>query len=271
MKKSFTKLSVLISGLLFLSTTASAQNFQVPVEVSDGVHEMVLTIGVHPNGSSGYDPGLDLFAPPPPPGGAFDARLSWMGEDYFTDIRDNSLVEKEFLFSFVAAQNAGPVQLSWDNTGLAGLGIFEICDKQSGGLVSLNMAQMNTLQVQQYPLLQNGLKIKVTPAASSGLPDSREVAGLQQDFELLAAFPNPFNMTVNIPYRIVRPARISIQILSLNGEIIQNLKQDFLLPGSYIARWDGKSKGGDIVATGIYYCVVATASQKQIRKLLLIK
>ncbi|NIT55959.1 MAG: hypothetical protein GWN00_06885, partial [Aliifodinibius sp.] len=60
---------------------------QVPITVADGVNAQVLAIGTDPQGTAGFDPGLDVLVPPPPPTGAFDARLSWLGEDYFTDIR----------------------------------------------------------------------------------------------------------------------------------------------------------------------------------------
>ena len=69
------------------------QNFRVPIQVKDNCgNSIIICLGVDPNATSGYDPGIDILAPPLPPGG-FDARYRWLGENYFTDIRYNELNE----------------------------------------------------------------------------------------------------------------------------------------------------------------------------------
>ena len=46
---------------------ATAQSFQFSLSVSDGPHSLNLILGVDPNGTDGFDVGLDQLAPPPPP------------------------------------------------------------------------------------------------------------------------------------------------------------------------------------------------------------
>lgn len=162
------------------------QDFDVPITVSDGINNLVLTLGVDPQGTDGYDPGLDVLAPPPPPPGAFDARFSMLTEDFLTDIRDNLLTEKQFHMSYQAAAGQGPITLTWDNTVLASLGTFEMVDDITGTLWGpLDMTTTNTLTVTD-PIILNGLRIKVTPFPVSGnqppvvispIPDQTQLIG----------------------------------------------------------------------------------------------
>ncbi|MFZ0390485.1 MAG: Ig-like domain-containing protein [Calditrichia bacterium] len=158
--------------LIVLVGSAAAQNFRVPILVDDGNYSITLTIGVDPNGSDGYDPGLDIYAPPPPPPGAFDARLSWAGEDYFTDIRDNSIVQKTFVAKYAAASGFGPITLYWDSAALAALGTFEIVDNITGTLFGpVDMTTVDSLVVaSSNPFIQTGLRILMTPSAQVNHP-----------------------------------------------------------------------------------------------------
>ena len=74
----------------------SAQEFEFLIVVSDGDHDQTITIGINPAGTDSFDIGLDILAPPPPPTGAFDTRLTFLDVDYYKDIRDNTNSQKEF-------------------------------------------------------------------------------------------------------------------------------------------------------------------------------
>ncbi len=106
---------VIICCLLLSWPSLSAQEFRVPITVSDGENERVLTIGIHPDGSDEYVQGLDIFAPPTPPPGIFDARIVYKGEEYFTKILDNKPEEKIFYMRFQLSSGGEEISLSWDN------------------------------------------------------------------------------------------------------------------------------------------------------------
>ena len=75
MKINLTILSIIF---LFFLDISFAQNFRVPILVKDGCDNSInIWLGVDPNGTDGFDSGLDTLAPPPPPGG-FDARFRWL-------------------------------------------------------------------------------------------------------------------------------------------------------------------------------------------------
>lgn len=173
--KSKLPIFLMLGGVLLLLLPLYAQDFEIPVTVTDGLYQYVLTFGVDPNGTSVFDPGLDVLAPPPPPTGAFDARLIGPDlENYFKDIRENTLTEKTFRMKYAASTGQGPIVLTWDNTLLDTLGTFFIVDDITGGLYGpLDMKLQNSLTIND-PLILNGLRILVTPAYPNHAPVARD-------------------------------------------------------------------------------------------------
>ena len=162
---------------------ATAQQFQIPISVSDGPNAVDLTLGVDANGTNGFDSGLDLLAPPPPFPGAFDARYRIGPEDFLTDIRFNDLTQKTFTMLYQEASGQGPIVLTWDSTGLAALGTFEIVDDLTGALFGpLDMTTTNTLDVSTAPgILDAGLRVLVTPNPAVTLYVAPPPAGSDAD------------------------------------------------------------------------------------------
>lgn len=150
------------------------QDFKIPIEVNDGIFKDTLAIGVNPAGTDGYDADLDVLAPPLPPSGAFGTLLEWNYEQYYTDIRDSSISEKTFQVKYQPS-TGGAIVLNWDSTGLAELGTFFIEDRFDGSYFSLDMTTTNSLDVYSYSILDDWLKIKVTPfPVSTTVSDSTD-------------------------------------------------------------------------------------------------
>ena len=140
-----------------------AQNFEVTILVSDGKVSGPLVLGVNPAGTDEFDIGLDELAPPPPPGGAFDRRFTNLSEDYFNDIRDNSISEKQFHMSYMPSTGNGPIVLYWDSSYIDSLGSFFIVDDINGNYFGpLDMKTTDSLVVTDA-LIISGLRILVTP------------------------------------------------------------------------------------------------------------
>ncbi|RKY67774.1 MAG: hypothetical protein DRQ24_12455 [Candidatus Latescibacterota bacterium] len=258
----------LISIVLLLSIVGLVfpQAFSIPITVTDGTHSIDLTIGVDPNGTNGYDPGLDLYAPPPPPSGAFDARLSIGGEDYITDIRDNTAAEKQFHMSYVAASGLGPIVLTWDAAAVAALPIdsIKIVDDITGTLFGpIDMKVDNTLTVTS-PFITNGLRILLYLAQGAiGDPVGSEIP---QKFELLQNYPNPFNPETNIRFNIAKKQMVEVAVYNLIGELVAQLHRGELVPGAYNLVWNAANQ-----PSGMYIVKVKTPEQTATRKMMLVK
>ncbi|MBC8277575.1 MAG: T9SS type A sorting domain-containing protein [FCB group bacterium] len=67
-------------------------------------------------------------------------------------------------------------------------------------------------------------------------------------FELLPAYPNPFNSKTNVKYFLNMPGMMSLTIFDLQGRQVMVLDEGFKQPGNYSTTW----KAGNI-ASGIYF------------------
>lgn len=106
--------------------TVESQEFVIPITVSDGKHSLEMAIGVHGHGTSGYNPELDIIAPPPPPTGVFDARFEVSGEAYIRKIFDNYTDEKLYLLRSQLSTGQQSTQINWNNEYFSELGLLYI-------------------------------------------------------------------------------------------------------------------------------------------------
>jgi hypothetical protein len=136
---------------LFWFTNVQAQDFRIPITVSNGTTSQVLTLGVSPTATNNNDPTTDVPAPPASPSG-FYASLGAPGDEYYTDIRSNVIEEKIYRFNFRFNEQGGlptgNLTLTWNasvlntNTSSATLtiGTLAAVDLRTGGSLTLNAA-----------------------------------------------------------------------------------------------------------------------------------
>jgi uncharacterized repeat protein (TIGR02543 family) len=116
-------------------TEEEVVQFSIPINVSDGQFSQSLTIGLHPDGALSFVSGLDQYAPPAPPAGAFDAALLVQGERYLTKMLSNTLTQKQFPIMSQLAAGQTNITITWNNNGLSDLFSFTITD----GVTSVDM------------------------------------------------------------------------------------------------------------------------------------
>lgn len=154
---------------LVFASIVSAQQWEIPITVTDGNNTFELRFGIHPEATDTFDVGLDQKAPPPPPSGNFDSRWKPTGDgsdDLFTDIRNNVIEEKVFILTYQPESGFGPVVLHWDAGMLSDLGTFSIIDNINGLLFSpLDMTTVDSLNISSGGgVLNFGIRIVVNPA-----------------------------------------------------------------------------------------------------------
>ena len=93
---------------------------------------------------------------------------------------------------------------------------------------------------------------------------------------LLANYPNPFNPETWIPYRLAKPADVTVTIYAANGEVVRTLALGHQRVGSYLNRtqaayWDGKNAFGEKVASGLYFYTFTADDFSATRKMLILK
>jgi len=155
------KVSLLIIILIFtLAFISSAQTFNVPISMTDGINSYTIYLGAHPSATDGFDPGIDSDAPPPIPSG-FYAEERWNGERYWVDIRAAipcSLKSHEYsLFG-----NSYPFDITWDLQLLANFGSFVIDDDTN--FLDMTVTDHLHLPNGDYPTFsRHGLPVIFTP------------------------------------------------------------------------------------------------------------
>jgi hypothetical protein len=74
-----------------------------------------------------------------------------------------------------------------------------------------------------------------------------------------------------LSYVMPKTGKISITVFSLSGDIVNVLASGTQNAGSYTTGWDGKNRGGRIVARGIYFIRVVGPGFDEMRKVLVVR
>ena len=76
-------------------------------------------------------------------------------------------------------------------------------------------------------------------------------------------FPNPFNPSTVISYKIKEPSMVKLKVYNILGEVIKDLVNVFNNPGSFFVTWDGKNNSGFEVSSGIYFYRIEAVNDKE--------
>lgn len=109
-----------------------------------------------------------------------------------------------------------------------------------------------------------------------------EVVGAQSDpvdpaaqkitaFEVLDNYPNPFNPTTTITFKLPETQKVKVQIFNLNGQLIKTLFSGELTSGQHKITWDATDHNGHLVPSGIYLYRVQAGNQSITRKMMFVK
>jgi len=85
-------------------------------------------------------------------------------------------------------------------------------------------------------------------------------------FGLQAAYPNPFNPSVTIPYSLAKDGRMSLKVYNLRGELVKELISTYCLKGSYSMKWSPQN-----LSAGIYVIRMQAGHYTSIQKVVFVK
>ncbi len=89
---------------------------------------------------------------------------------------------------------------------------------------------------------------------------------LPQAFALSQNFPNPFNPSTTMEYRVPRAGHVTIEIFDLLGRKVYTMADGVLPAGTYTAVWNAQQ-----FAAGIYFARMTAGTFTDVKKLTLIK
>ena len=101
------------------------------------------------------------------------------------------------------------------------------------------------------------------------------------DLRLERNFPNPFNSSTTLPYRVQAPTVVRLDIYDAAGQRVRSLVKGLVNSGVHHAQWDGRDDRGVAVASGAYVARLsrvgdggrgaAVEREERQRKVLLVK
>ena len=96
--------------------------------------------------------------------------------------------------------------------------------------------------------------------------------GLPQEFALEAAYPNPFNASVQIPFAVWQAnTPVELTVHDVLGRTVRTLTSGPMAAGRHVLHWDGRNTAGELVGNGAYLVQLRAGSQQAVGKVMLIK
>ncbi len=97
------------------------------------------------------------------------------------------------------------------------------------------------------------------------------VPGVPVPMAAVSAWPNPFNPSTTIAFTLPSAGPVRVTIHDLQGRLVRTLVQETLPTGKYTRRWDGRTDGGESVASGLYFARMIGGDATAVAKLTLLK
>ena len=84
-------------------------------------------------------------------------------------------------------------------------------------------------------------------------------------------YPNPFNSSTAIQFKVVKRARIKLEIINAVGEKVTTLADNFYNTGIYSIHWNGEDENDHQVVSGLYFYRLIIGEHVFSRKMLLLR
>ncbi len=94
---------------------------------------------------------------------------------------------------------------------------------------------------------------------------------LPTDFAVEANYPNPFNPSTTLRFRLPAAAPTRVTIHDAAGRLVRTLVDEPLPAGAHAVAWDGRGQRGRPVAAGVYLYAVTSGEHRGTGRMLLLK
>jgi hypothetical protein len=134
--------------------------------------------------------------------------------------------------------------------------------------------EMNSVELTNVMVIDvNGdsLGVTITNLAWDDKHLSATNAGESKSFVLGQNFPNPFNPSTIINYRLNKAAFVRLSVYDITGREVSRLINQYQYVGEYKVKWDSNSNNGQKIASGIYIARLNVDNNSFSQKMLLTK
>ena len=109
-----------------------------------------------------------------------------------------------------------------------------------------------------------GFVYRIRLASPAGIENHGSV--FPGTFQLYANYPNPFNPSTTIEYKIEKSELITMKVFDILGCEVAMLVNEFKHPGTHLVQWNASA-----MPSGIYFCQLQARNIIQTKKLVLIR
>jgi len=182
---------------------------------------------------------------------------------YVWDVENDSTLANKKLFATMTGGGAADGMKVDTNgnlysTGPGGIWIFKpdgsVLDKipVSESTTNLNWGDADrkalyiTADKSIYSIRLNatGITTKISPDNPSALPSH---------IELYKNYPNPFNPSTTITFRLTKPDLVVLQIFDIQGKLVKTITNDYISAGEHRFIWNARNNAGRTVSSGLYF------------------
>jgi hypothetical protein len=118
-------------------------------------------------------------------------------------------------------------------------------------------------------LVANADQAQIGYLFPSGSPDP--AFSLGGSTRLHSIYPNPFASRTVIPFTLVEPGEVRLDVYDIAGRRVERLVSGWRAPGTYEAAWDPAKGTGPLLGSGIYFIRLRVGDAQDERAVVLIK
>ena len=94
---------------------------------------------------------------------------------------------------------------------------------------------------------------------------------LPSTYELNQNYPNPFNPSTTISFSVPRQEYVVLVIYDMLGKEVNRLVDGQMSAGTFRTTWNGDTRNGERVSSGVYFYRLQAGSFSSVKKMLLLK
>ena len=161
----------------------------------------------------------------------------------------------------------GKIYVYGTNGNLSTIGI-ESPDQNQGVQYLFNGKLAGNVALAEGGLNQKAIQFSANQAIApqEGTYLNIEAANKPSEFQLIEAYPNPFNPVATIRYTSPELNWIDLSVYNIRGQKVKCLYKGMKSPGTYQLSWNASA-----YASGVYFITLSSPDTRQTQKILLLK
>jgi len=126
--------------------------------------------------------------------------------------------------------------------------------------------RINMLENDEFVFQNNGQYRNFTIHVNAPFLDVAGNAMAPEEFELLSAYPNPFNSSLTLRYNLKQSSDVKLNVYDMRGSLVQSLVVGEKPKGTHSIVWNANQ-----ASAGVYMVKLENSGQTTMRKVMLLR